>query len=77
MRKLGVNQQGVLESIRSHSYWIPDQSGWIWDTMSNTTKILESLVKRGLVTKRMATRHPKWNREFRVPLVCYEPVEEE
>ena len=77
MRKLGVNQQDCLRAIREYGYWIPDHSGWIWDTTSNTTKILESLVKRGLVTKRMVLEHPKFGHRFRKPVVCYEPAEKD
>jgi len=47
---LGVNQRGVLNSLRDHGQWhkrFPG-CGWVWDTPSNTKKILDTLVKRGL-----------------------------
>jgi hypothetical protein len=51
MRSLGETQQDVLDSLREHGgYWHPG-CGWLWDTHSGTVKIMESLLKRGLVTK--------------------------
>lgn len=49
---LGKNQRGVLSSIREHGQWHSRGfgCGWVWDTPSNTRKILDTLVKRGLVT---------------------------
>lgn len=50
MRKLGENQKGIIESLKQHgSYHTHGFCGWVWDTPANTVKILESLVKRGLV----------------------------
>jgi hypothetical protein len=48
MRKLGPTQQSVLESLKRHGAWYPG-CGWVWDTASNTTRIMESLVARGYV----------------------------
>lgn len=49
-KNLGVNQQGVLRSLREHGPYRPG-CGWLWDTPSGTVRILESLVRRGLVEK--------------------------
>jgi hypothetical protein len=41
----------VLNSLkRNGGYWYSG-CGWMWDNKSGTTKIMESLLKRGLVTK--------------------------
>lgn len=46
-RPLGRVQKGVLESLnRRGSY----PGGWVWDTHSNTLRVLDGLVKRGLVS---------------------------
>ncbi len=50
-RPLGSNQISVLRSLRDYS---PYPGGWFWDNHSGTVRILESLVKRGLVDK----KHP-------------------
>lgn len=50
MRELGPNQKGVLDALQRHGKY--EQNGrWVWDNHSGTVKILESLVKRGLVVK--------------------------
>jgi len=50
MRKLGENQIGVLEALKSHGAWKGNGGGgWIWENLSVTKRIMESLVKRGLV----------------------------
>jgi hypothetical protein len=77
MRKLGEVQQGVLRSLREFGYWIPEHSGWVWDNTSGTQRVLESLVKRGLVTKQEVLEHPKFEHKFRKPKFCYLPVKEE
>ncbi len=56
-RPLGVTQKYVLESLQRHGEWYP-QCGWMWDTFSGTVKIMESLVKRGLVSSRTARLRP-------------------
>lgn len=45
-RKLGKNQVGVLGSLLKNGGF---PGGWVWDTPGNTIKILDTLVKRGLV----------------------------
>ena len=56
--KLGINQQGVLDSLRQHRGFWQAGCGWLWDTDSNTTRIMESLVKRGLVTREETPTKP-------------------
>lgn len=48
--KLGVNQDGVLRALgsRNGGVWFPG-CGWAWNTVSQTRRILDSLVLRGLV----------------------------
>lgn len=55
--KLGRVQEAVLRSLTVHGGW-HDGCGWVWDTPSGTIRVLETLVKRGLVTK---TRRPNDN----------------
>jgi hypothetical protein len=43
---LGVNQIEVLKALKKHGDW---PGGWVWDNPSLTRKILNSLVRRGLV----------------------------
>lgn len=51
MRKLGSVQRDVLSALRTHGSWSPDlTSGWLWDTPSNTRRIMDSLVRAGYVT---------------------------
>lgn len=53
-RPLGSTQQSVLNTIRSHKRW-HSGCGWLWTNYSETVRILESLVKRGLVKKSLTT----------------------
>lgn len=46
-RPLGETQRDMLRSLVTHGGWRPG-CGWLWDTVSNTKRILESLCKRGL-----------------------------
>lgn len=49
-RQMGDVQKDVLESIYRHKrYNRYGPNGWVWDTNSNTIRVLESLQKRGLV----------------------------
>lgn len=50
MTPLGREQLGVLKSLRDHGRWSRG-CGWIWSTHGKTERILDSLVKRGLVIK--------------------------
>ena len=48
---LGKTQVHVLRTLKNHESW-SRWSGWVWDTQSGTRRVLESLVKRGLVDHR-------------------------
>ncbi len=51
MKQLGNIQRDVLGSLVRHKgYWYAN-CGWYWDTHSGTKRIMESLLKRGLVEK--------------------------
>lgn len=47
-RRLGDNQRSVLQALKRHSTYFHG-CGWVWNSRSGTEKILDSLVKRGLV----------------------------
>ena len=50
-RALGERQEACLRSLREFGCW-HRRGSWTWDTDSGTTRIMESLVRRGLVVKR-------------------------
>jgi hypothetical protein len=50
VKKLGAIQQQVLKDMGEYGEWY-EGCGWTWNTASGTTRIMESLLKRGLVTK--------------------------
>ena len=54
LARLGTDQQGVLDSIARQPY--PD-GGWHWNGPTATVRLLDGLVKRGLVTKDDAGRY--------------------
>lgn len=74
MRPLGDNQKGVLELLGLEGFWIPERSAWDYGDVKNTVRILDSLIKRGLVTKRMITEHPTRKFKFPEPEPIYELV---
>jgi DNA-binding PadR family transcriptional regulator len=47
-RPLGDNQRSVLNCLKRHGYYRRG-GAWIWNSHSGTEKILDSLVRRGLV----------------------------
>jgi len=49
-RKIGTTQIEVLKMLSEHGRWA-DGCGWTWSTKSNTERIMESLVKRGLAER--------------------------
>ena len=53
-KELSVAERVVLRNLRSSKSrrWHPQSAAWVWDKPSGTVRILESLVKRGLVGKR-------------------------
>lgn len=48
-RELGDRQRSCLRALASHGHY--PGTGWLYDNHSGTIKILESLVRRGLVDK--------------------------
>lgn len=48
--KLGSRQRGCLGAMQRFKQW---PSGWIWQNRSETIEILDSLVKHGLVEKKI------------------------
>lgn len=51
-RPLGSNQIGVLRSLRDHGAWFyvgTRRCGWVWSNEGGTRRLLDGLVKRGLV----------------------------
>lgn len=48
--QMGDRQRAVLRALREHGGW-SKRCGWVWTTERETELILESLVKRGLVSK--------------------------
>lgn len=52
--KLGKNQLSVLKALGDSRFGyiaFPWGCGWVWDTRQGTIKIIETLVKKGLVDK--------------------------
>lgn len=49
VNKLGSNQKSILDSLANRPY---PGGGWVWSNHSETIRLCESLVKRGLVTRR-------------------------
>ena len=58
MKPLGETQRSVLRALAEHGQWHV-MCGWMWDTTSGTIRVLESLVRRGLVTK--TTEKKSWS----------------
>lgn len=58
---LGTVQQSVLRALLHHGCW---PGGWLWDTRSRTIKVLDSLVKRGLVCREDRPMSDYRGREF-------------
>lgn len=73
-RPLGKTQISILSALHEHKGWSRG-CGWIWDTEGNTERLLESLVKRGLVTK--VTRAYQNPFGHRSTYTRYEPVKPE
>ena len=73
-RPLGKTQIAILSSLHEHKGWSAG-CGWIWDTHSNTVRLLESLIARGLVTK--TTRAYRTPYGYDSTYTRYEPVKPE
>jgi hypothetical protein len=50
MKPLGQTQLAVIDALQRHGGHWRDGCGWQWDTPSGTRKIMEGLLKRGVVT---------------------------
>lgn len=50
MRKLGKVQLDVLASLRHYGFWHA-RCGWVWDTLGNTQRVMDSLVRAGYATR--------------------------
>jgi hypothetical protein len=48
----------MLELLDEHELWHP-RAGWIWNTDGGTIRLLETLVKRGLVIRQVERLTPK------------------
>ena len=49
-RPITADQKGFLQALMRHHGW-RRSSGWSWGTRSDTIRVAEQLVKRGLVLK--------------------------
>ena len=65
-RPLGKVQKQVLKSLQEHGRWLDHRglAGWVWDTYTNTKRIMDSLVKRGLASREGDTYYPKETQEM-------------
>lgn len=53
--KLGRKQVGLIRSLLEHTSWRDsDREWWFWDTRAGTRRVLDSLVKRGIVRREPA-----------------------
>lgn len=58
MRKLGSVQSDVLAALELHGSW-SRHCGWLWDTASNTLRVMNSLVRAGRVVVENGVYRPK------------------
>ena len=55
MRKLGRLQVALIKCLLEHGSWRDsDREWWYWDTRTGTRRVLDSLVKRGIVRREPA-----------------------
>lgn len=57
-KALGSTQRSMLKALKEHKGWSRG-CGWLWDTHSNTVRILDSLVKRGLANFIVSGSYPR------------------
>jgi hypothetical protein len=52
-RRLNHEQQGCLRALREYGGWLSGTSncGWHWNGVERTKRILDGLVRRGLVER--------------------------
>lgn len=63
---LGKTQREVLRALNEHGYWRDSPHvGWVWDTHSNTHRIIQSLVTKGAAFYDPATSsfYPLWDKQ--------------
>jgi hypothetical protein len=59
---LGEIQLSILKSLEDRGPW-HEWCGWTWTNYSGTVRILNSLVKRGLVVKELSPKgHEQWRK---------------
>ncbi len=62
MKQIGPTQRAVLDAMcRRHGGVWSENAGWIWDTVSRTRRIMESLARAGLVRVTEERREGKHN----------------
>jgi hypothetical protein len=64
VHRLGKTQAEIYHCLMEHGSWY-EGCGWIWDNYSQTTRVLDSLVKRGLAYK--VTRQARHGQLFAGP----------
>lgn len=47
--KLGRNQKAILRAMQRRHDTYSEGCGWVWDTHRGTVRLLDTLVKHGLV----------------------------
>lgn len=60
LRPLGEKQKQILHILNHQSGWYPG-CRWIWGNRSETIRILDSLVKRGLAQNIENENHPRYS----------------
>ena len=65
-RPLGKNQNGLLRAMQRRHSTYSAGCGWVWDTHRNTERILDTLVKRGLVDVSEVERRGQTFRVYRL-----------
>jgi len=66
-RPLGKTQQAVLEALKRAGGW-SELSGWHWGGAGATERVLDTLVRRGLVERRELTSPSGWKYPRYVPI---------
>lgn len=79
MRRLGPVQRDVLDALERHGSWSPSVHNWLWDTMSNTRRIMDSLVRAGYATVaeeqiERSMRHVGGSRKYIEERTVYRPT---
>lgn len=67
MRDLGANQAIVLEALGDHGGVWHVGCGWLFGTPSQTARVLDTLVDRGLVTSKPYGKYGNYYKIVRAP----------